>query len=245
MAENPSKTNRFNRLPEIADVDGGETVTLTQVLVLIVKDPMSKIPRTVFDHELPILRAIFGEENVVEQEAREVQVTNFTVAGEYERLVRNYEAAGAGVVRAVYGPNPRDLADTIGMAYKPPRGVQNRTTKMAQSLQVDNSEADTGGRMVRTVPEIKPVKGETFEAGHDAAGGVFIAGGPDRLPSGSNLPGSDLRSDKPTTGADQDAGTVAARAEVTGTKRTRTATKAKPDAKAKPAAKPKARAKKQ
>lgn len=123
---------------EITPAEEGETVELTQHLVLIVRDPMVKIPKHVYDHELEILRRINGLDAVEEVSDRQVKVSNFTVEGEYDRLVRIH---GVDVVNEVYGTTPRDLADELGLPYRRQRGARV-VREQAMSQQVDNeSEA--------------------------------------------------------------------------------------------------------
>jgi hypothetical protein len=136
-------------ISEVRPADEPETVTrLTQHLVLIQKETMQKVPKHVFAHELPVLRAIFGIDAVIEVSQSEVDVTNFTVEDEFDRLVRVYGANNMDKLVSVYGNNPRILSDELGIEYHRTHGIE-QARPQAQSLEVDNSE-DAG-----KVPEAK------------------------------------------------------------------------------------------
>lgn len=125
--------------------DGGDvhTIVLTQHQILIVRDPMVKIPATIFAHELPIAQALNGEENVEIVSTSQVEVSNFTIDEEYDRLMRKYEMSKTTVVIDIYGNNPRLLAEELDLPYRASRGART-IKKLDQSLQVDNTVEGSG-----------------------------------------------------------------------------------------------------
>jgi hypothetical protein len=123
--------------------DEVHSLVLTQHQILIVRDPMVKIPSMIFAHELPIAYALNGEENVEIVSTSQVEVSNFTVDEEYDRLIRKYEMSKAPVVVDVYGNNPRLLAEELDLPYRVSRGART-VKKLEQSLQVDNEKEGSG-----------------------------------------------------------------------------------------------------
>lgn len=144
-----------------------QTVTiLIMCLVLIVKDAMQQVPKQVYRHELPILRRIYGEDGVVEKSEEDYEVTGFDVNDEYDRLIRIYGGA-PGAVEAIYGHNPRDLADELDIPYKAQRGAY-RAREQEQSLVVDNSVEAEPGPTVRRTAELQANAAATGDAGAEA-----------------------------------------------------------------------------
>lgn len=133
------------------DVDN--TVTLTQHLVLVKRDAMMQVPVRVFDHEIPLLQLIHGDDNIEIKDSEQVEVSNFNVDDEYDRLVRKDDASKSTAVFQIYGNNPKGLADELGIPYETKRGARV-ARKLDESLEVDNSLADTGGASVGTVASI-------------------------------------------------------------------------------------------
>lgn len=128
---------RANVKPE-PNEDGEYSLVLEMHAVLIVRDPMVKIPTEIFAHELPICQLLNGEENVEIIKTFAVEVSKFTIDAEYDRLIRKYELSGTNVVIEVYGKNPRLLAEEMGLPYRVQAGART-VKKLEQSLQVDNS----------------------------------------------------------------------------------------------------------
>lgn len=130
-----------DKLQEQAAQDAAETqdeVELDQHVVMVTRDPMMKVPTTVLDHEIPILIALHGEENVAIVETRKVKLTNVSPGSEYDRLTSKYEKSSvAGVVQAVYGNNPSLLAEDMGLPYQRQRGARV-ARKAAASLFIDH-----------------------------------------------------------------------------------------------------------
>jgi hypothetical protein len=123
--------------------DEVHSLVLTQHQILIVRDPMVKIPALIFAHELPIAQLLNGEENVEIVSTSQVEVTNFTIDEEYDRLMRKYEMSKTAAVVEIYGNTPRLLAEELDLPYSATRGART-IKKLAQSLQIDN-EADGSG----------------------------------------------------------------------------------------------------
>jgi phosphoribosylformylglycinamidine (FGAM) synthase-like enzyme len=111
---------------------------LTQHTVLIIRDPMVKIPVTIFAHELPVCQLVNGEENVEIIETSQVEVTNFDLEAEYDRLMRKYAMSQTTAVVDIYGNNPRLLAEELGLPWQATRGART-VKKLDQSLVVDNT----------------------------------------------------------------------------------------------------------
>lgn len=132
-----------------AIVDDAETVTLTSLIVLIEHDQMSKAPSRVFEHELPVLFELHGEDKVtvVEGSAEEVDVDVADVREMYDQLLRKYGKKGENAVRTIY-PRVSDLAEELGVEVRRTR-VRGSKYKpdTQQSEQVDHSKA---GKTVTT-----------------------------------------------------------------------------------------------
>lgn len=75
------------------------TILVALLAITIRRDANTITPVTVPAHELPMLRNMFGKENVTQAEAPAGTV-EVDPAGEYERLSAKY---GAGKVAKVYG----------------------------------------------------------------------------------------------------------------------------------------------
>lgn len=119
----------------------GDTVTLESVRVLIVRDPMAKIPVTVFTYELAVLFTLHGQDAIEVNEGsfREQEVQDFNVERVYDQLIRKYGADGEAAVRKVY-PRVQDLAEECGIEIK--RTVRRGANYRAQaqgSSEIDHS----------------------------------------------------------------------------------------------------------
>lgn len=124
----------------------GPITTLTQLTVLVIRDQMAKVPAQVFEHELPILFHLFGEDGVEvnDSKTRTVQVANFNVDAEFERLQRKYKHNDAASVRAVYGDSARQLAEELGLKSELKSRGANRRRQEQQNMEVDHSaESET------------------------------------------------------------------------------------------------------
>lgn len=117
-AEARSSANK----PKVAIVGASDepTVTLRMLSVKIVRDEKTVIPVDAFEHELPILQAIFGADFVQTASTENVKVANFNAHDELARLKRKYKVAGA---------NPEG-ADVVGRVYRDAR-------ELAQQAGVD------------------------------------------------------------------------------------------------------------
>lgn len=87
--------------------DEPELVTLTQLVVIIDRDASLKLPATIFEYELPILQAIYGEDQVYVAEEDDVEVEAMTANEAHEALRRKY-AQHINEVLAIY-PRPASL----------------------------------------------------------------------------------------------------------------------------------------
>jgi hypothetical protein len=123
--------------------DEVHSLVLTQHQILIVRDPMVKIPSLIFAHELPIAQLLNGDGNIEIVSTSQVEVSNFTVDEEYDRLMRKYEMSKTNVVAEVYGNTPRALAEELDLPYRASRGART-VKKPDQSLQVDNTIEGSG-----------------------------------------------------------------------------------------------------
>lgn len=126
-------------------LEEGITVELTQLLVLVKKDPMMQVPKRVFAHELPLLQATFGEDNVETKEEETVEVSNFTVDGEYGRLAALYNTKDSKTMFEVYGNSPRQLAEELGLPWSNNRGARV-VAKAAQNLEIGEGEDAGAGQ---------------------------------------------------------------------------------------------------
>lgn len=119
----------------VGEAAKNKATTLSTVVVLIQRDPMQKIPKRVFEHEIELLNALHGEDSVEVQEGTERdQVVRITADDEYARLQTVYGKRGAEALRLVYGGQPGALARASGL----PGGntMKNRATrKMGGSAQ--------------------------------------------------------------------------------------------------------------
>lgn len=96
----------------ITEAEGPE---VESVRVLIKRNELTTVPKRVFSHEVVILQAIHGEENIEVVEGSEVQLPLIGDAQqELDRLVRVYGRKQQQIVLAQYG-NARQLADELGI----------------------------------------------------------------------------------------------------------------------------------
>ena len=116
--------------PELAP----SSLELTQHLVTIQRpnDPMTRIPTTVFDHELPILFQIYGQDGIVVVESKIIEVANFDIEEEYARLGRKYEPKdNDNALEKVYGLDARTLAKELGLPYDSSFAAKRTREKVA------------------------------------------------------------------------------------------------------------------
>lgn len=101
---------------EAADeVEQGDKMEATQLIVLIDRDAGTKLPATIFDYELPVLQEIYGEEQIFEVEEDIVEVDYFTANDAYDALRRKYSQHMDAVLRAY--PRVQALAKSSGLAF--------------------------------------------------------------------------------------------------------------------------------
>ncbi len=120
----------------------GTTYTMMhRLLITITRDPMTKIPKHVYQHELPLWEMLEGEDKISVEREKDVEVKDFDVEAEYDRLVRQFgqNKDGKNVAVLVYGINPTALAQELGIYYKPTVGARV-ARKAPQSLQVGGED---------------------------------------------------------------------------------------------------------
>lgn len=96
-----------------------ETIALPLVTVEIKRNLENVITRDVFEHEVPILRALHGGENfkVLDDDAGEKVVSNDAHA-EFARLQRTYDSQNRAIVQRIY-PDAEALARKLGVRIAP------------------------------------------------------------------------------------------------------------------------------
>lgn len=112
----PPRGDTTRDVMTVGEAAGNKATTLTTVVVLIQRDPMQRIPKRVFEHEIELLNALHGEDNIEVQEGTErEQVVRTTADAEYDRLQTVYGKKGAEALRAVYGGQAGALARQSGL----------------------------------------------------------------------------------------------------------------------------------
>ena len=77
--------------------------TLERVSLLIQRNANTRIPRTVWSYEVPVVRAIHGEDAVVIVSRNRVKDAKFNADEAFDQLVRKYQGGDAErVLRSVY-----------------------------------------------------------------------------------------------------------------------------------------------
>lgn len=99
-----------------------DIVTLVVVEALVRRDEQTEIPVEVFEHELPVLRSLYGENFVIVTHKRQAKVAGFDANSELARLKRKYKVAGsnpegADAVGRIYRDG-RELAREAGVKYR-------------------------------------------------------------------------------------------------------------------------------
>lgn len=91
-----------------------DIITLTEHTVLITRDPMTKIAKKVYDHELPAIRFVHSADNVEVIDSQPVKVAGFAPEAEYGRLQRKYDRKNFKVVVPIYGHDASKIASLTG-----------------------------------------------------------------------------------------------------------------------------------
>lgn len=125
-----NETTNQNAVAESEDV-----ITLTQLVVIIDRGADIKLPTTIFDYELPVLEAIYGEELIAVVDEDEVEVPAFTANEAHDALRRKY----AQNIDAVLGVYPRPAS--IGKATILEVEDDNGKGKLQQSSVTDHKKA--------------------------------------------------------------------------------------------------------
>lgn len=107
-----------------------KAVKLSECVVQIERNEVTKIGATVFAHELRVLHAVHGEDRIQVIEEYEVEVSGFKVRDEYERLKRRYNNKLVGDVVAKAYPTYLQLADELGIQ---PERVEPKTARAASA----------------------------------------------------------------------------------------------------------------
>ena len=124
-----------------------KTMTMTVLHVNIVRDPMVKIAAEIFEHELPILEALNGPDNVEVISEEDVEVANFNVVDEYDRLRRKYRKLDQGAAIDALGRTPATLAKRLGIAYD--RDAVQRRGQRSQALIRDGGKTTSASAPAR------------------------------------------------------------------------------------------------
>lgn len=91
-------------------------VRLNECVVYLARNELTKIPVTVFEHEVPVLIAVHGDDKVQIVETYEVEIEGFSVVDEYERLKRRYNTkATPEAVTKAFPMGLRQLAGDLGV----------------------------------------------------------------------------------------------------------------------------------
>lgn len=104
-----------------SDSEGDNIITLKQSQVIVHRNDLTGVPTTVFEHEVPILKALHGDDFVQILKTEDVKVANFDANTEFARMKRKYKnpnAADRDVVGMVYGNDPKRLAEAAGVPFK-------------------------------------------------------------------------------------------------------------------------------
>lgn len=112
--ESPNRTK--TAVPGDAPVVA-EVLVLKELDLLITRDPMTKVPKKAYEHELPALEFIHGVENVEVLDAVSVKLSGFDPQVEYTRLVKKYDRKNFKVIEKVYGLDGRKVAEMTGTAF--------------------------------------------------------------------------------------------------------------------------------
>lgn len=110
----PRKNETEAEIPHSEFGDPADILTLTEHLVVITRDPMTKIPKKVYDHELPALNYIHQPDNVEVVDSVQVKVAGFDPQAEYLRLQRKYDRKNFQVMMPIYGPDASKIAAMTG-----------------------------------------------------------------------------------------------------------------------------------
>lgn len=109
------------------------------VRVRIRKNETTTIPRRVFEHEIPILHALFGDDAVKAIEGTELNQPVGSAQQEFDRLLRVYGSKGEKAVRSIY-PSASDLADEAGIE----RPERRKRSAGGQRLEQNSSHRGSG-----------------------------------------------------------------------------------------------------
>lgn len=92
------------------------TVIVTVVLATIERGTEVTISDTFFEHEIPILELIHGEDNVkvLNDDYHAIELPN-NATQEYQRLITKYGEKYRSVIDQVFRAGPRDVAKELGM----------------------------------------------------------------------------------------------------------------------------------
>lgn len=126
--EEADERDGFQRAAEFQRVEKPITV----LTVLVDRDAHMKIPTTIYEHELPVLEEIYGEDAVQVVDEREA-VTTLTAGEAHRQLLQKYKQHH-GIVRSLYR-NAGTLARRFGL----PQNAADNTKGGAAPPAIDYS----------------------------------------------------------------------------------------------------------
>ena len=111
------------------------------VRVKIKKDETTTIPRRVYEHEIPVLEALFGQGSVTIVDGSRKKMAVGDAQSEYNRMMRVYGRKGENAVKAMYA-SAADLAVEAGLERPVRRkysegGLQTEQQSAARGAGVD------------------------------------------------------------------------------------------------------------
>lgn len=109
-------------------------VTIPTVTIEIERDMSTKMEKTVFAHEVPVLQAIH-KERVTLKSRGSVQVASFDPYGEFARMKQKYDRPNVQVVDAAYQlQGPILLAKLAGVPLDEPTGADVQAKMSSQNI---------------------------------------------------------------------------------------------------------------
>jgi hypothetical protein len=125
----PVARQRSSNVPTVDE--SAPAVTLTMVTCEIERDMSTKIEKTVFEHELPALYAVFTYDNVRLKEGSEkrVQLDHFSPVDELMRLQQRYDRRNLDVISKAYPRGAFDIAELAGVKPEAMRSAQQKLSQ--------------------------------------------------------------------------------------------------------------------
>jgi hypothetical protein len=125
----PAARQRSSNVPTVDE--SAPAVTLTMVTCEIERDMSTKIEKTVFEHELPALYAVFTYDNVKLKEGsqKQVQLDHFSPVDELMRLQQRYDRRNLDVISKAYPRGAYDIAELAGVKPEAMRSAQQKLSQ--------------------------------------------------------------------------------------------------------------------